>query len=206
MPNRSDNFNRANGSIGTPSDAGSAWIVPDSGWSINGNRAHCSGGGLQSVCFLESGMADADIEVTVPIFQSVGTVDIGIVARVTDDSNYILAAITGGDVGFRLFNRSGGFTQIGSTVAGTWAAGDVFRLRVNGTSVELFQNGVLRISGASSAHQTVTKHGLRASQDTGTYFDSFSISAITGGGGGPTPRPGARVVRPSMFELARYGR
>lgn len=186
---RADNFNgRGNAAIGTPSDAGSAWSTIFTWTTTTGNVAVNSGGDSQATCVLESGASDVEIQATVGSVTS--TSNVGLCARQTDYQNYILATFEGsGGTAFRLFSVTGGaFTQIGSTGSGFITSGDVIKLVVNGTSIESFVNGVSVRSGTSSAHQTVTRHGLRAHSDGGvTTFDDFTISSISGGSSSVPP-------------------
>ena len=188
---RSDTFDgRGNAAIGTPSDAGSAWSTIFTWTTTTGNVALNSGGDSQATCVLESGESDVEIEVTVTNVSS--TTNVGLCARQTDYQNYILATFEGsGGTAFRLFSVTGGsFTTIGSATTGLLTSGvpSTLKLVVNGTSIESFVNGVSVKTATSSAHQTVTRHGLRAHSDGVTTFDDFSISSI-GGGSSSVPPP-----------------
>lgn len=88
MGNRSDNFNRADGSLGTPSDGGSAW-ESISNISISSNQA--SAGGTLAFAALEASTNRVDVQVTltsIPVGSSQGAV-----ARAADDGNFFLASV-----------------------------------------------------------------------------------------------------------------
>lgn len=192
MTNRTDNFNRAAASIGTPSDGGSAWSALSGTWNIGSgstaNMGTMASGTSQAACVLESSVANVDVQVT---FGDIGSSDdAGIVFRVTDDNNYyvMVAKGSGGD-GVSCYKRvAGSFTQVGSTAAGvTFANTNVFKVTANGTSIKAYKNGVEVFSATDSTYTTQTKHGLR-SHGFATGFDDFSITEVVTAGSGHTRR------------------
>src|SRR5207249_737276 len=88
MPLRSDNFNRANGVLGTPSDGGSAWVDPTSNFNVVSNQAGASGSGNQAPAVLEASASDVVIKATSSNLSRF----FGLSARYSDSSNYIYAA------------------------------------------------------------------------------------------------------------------
>jgi len=176
MSNRSDNFNRSDGSIGTPSDGGSAWSVLSGTWDILSNQARESGGGSQTVTVLESSETDGDVQVTLA---TVGS-DSGIIGRADDDNNYFLV-----NSGGFLYTRSGGGFTLLASGGGAWSNGDVVKIHfAGGSAIEFFLNGSSVISTTNSDHSTATKHGIRAHNSTNARFDDFSFTGAGGGGGG----------------------
>lgn len=182
---RSDNFNRADttSGLGTPSDGGSAWVALSGVWGISSNQAYESAGGPHSVAVLDSGTADVTVQMTLT---AVGGNNAGVVARASDDNNYLLLAIYGGNT-LEIYRRdAGSFVSLLAPVTSAYAAGDVFKLTVNGTSVTAYQNGVSKGTVTSAFNQTATKHGLRSHQSIAHRFDDFSVTDL-GGGGAPAP-------------------
>lgn len=179
MTNRTDDFNRANSavSLGTPSDAGSAWVPL--GLLVAGidtNTAYSVTSISQAIAYLESSVADVTIQSTTP---TKGT-DCGLCARVTDNNNYIVAIQA--PTSWLMYKRVGGaFTQLGSTASGTPANGDVLKVTLNSNALEFFVNGTSKITATESFNNTATKHGLRWSSDTTARFDDFSIIGASGG-------------------------
>lgn len=181
--NRADNFNRGDttNAIGTPSDAGSDWSQLQGTWGISSNQAYESGSSSHAICVLETSESDGDLQVTMAANDNGG-----LVARASDGSNYILLELSSDTPQMRLFTCiAGAFTQLGSTFSGGMNPGDVYKLTVNGTTIEGYQNGVLRVSGSSSHNQSETKHGIRSHLNTALRLDDFSF---TGTGGGTTPK------------------
>lgn len=181
MTDRADDFNRADStsSLGTPSDGGSSWVAAAGTWGINSNRGYlATSSGGQETAYLESSVADVDVQVTLAVSGS----DYGVCARLTDASNNLIG-IRSGASDYRIYKRvAGSFTQLGSTVAVTSANGDVMKFTANGSSLTLYQNGVSKVTATDSFNNTATKHGLRSNADTTTRFDDFSITGIGGGG------------------------
>ena len=184
MANRSDNFNRSYSAttLGTPSDGGAAWSAISGVWGVSENKAYLANGASLAVAVLESSATDVDVQLTVSNLS--GGQDIGVIARASDDNNYILGVV-GGDV-WRIYKKvSGGYTSLGSA-SGTPANGDVVVLSVSGTSVALKINGETKVTGTVSELAANTKHGIYSNSYTPNSFDDFSITD-TGGGGGGTP-------------------
>ena len=177
MTNRTDNFNRADSttSLGTPSDSGSAWTTYQSTLGILSNTAYDVTHSLYGVAGLESSISDCAVQVT-----CTAQGNMSCSARITDKNNFLTG---GGDGSGNLSIYkivSGGFTQLGSASA-TQAAGDVFKFTVNGTALELFLNGVSKVTASSNVGQTNTIHGIFDFLSASARFDDFSITALGGG-------------------------
>jgi hypothetical protein len=198
MTNRTDDFNRADSSsaLGTPSDAGSAWVALAGTWGIVSNAAYkVANAATYEAATLESSVSDVDVEVT--LTQIGAAAAGGLVARATDNSNYIMTQHDAGGGNIYLFKRvAGSFTQLGSTYSGGIIPGDVLKLTCNGSSLTVYKNGVSIITATDSAGSTNTKHGL-FSHTAGTTdsprFDTFSITGL-GGGGGAAPSLASRKL------------
>lgn len=168
---RSDNFNRANGAVGTPSDGGSAWIVTGNLVVSSNKLAQGAGGDNRGV--LEA--SDADVDVTVTITSSSFDGGGGVIIRrdAADATDYVLVSI--GSASQIVIYTAPAFDFVAQNNALTLVSGDVIRVNTNGAAITVYQNGVLRISTTSSYNQTDTKHGLRISSSADT-FDDFSIA------------------------------
>ena len=185
MTNRTDNFNRAGPAIlgSTPSDSGGTW-AGNGTWTIFSNTATKSATPATSeVAYLESSVADVDVVATMT-----ATGNAGLVARLSDTSNYIYARCA--DFNVIIYKVvAGTFTQLGSTYSGITAVSDVWTLSVSGNDLILKQNGTARVTTSDAHNNTATKHGFGAfGIDSG--WDDFSISET---GGGFAQLPGRRV-------------
>ena len=176
MPNRSDNFNRADTSsaIGAASDGLGSWTAHSGTWGIISNRAYLVSGSGFSTATLESSLANVEVECTI-----LDGGDRALCARLQDSNNYLICAVIPGAPGaIRLQRVVGGtFTTLAS-YTGTVASGDVIRFRLNGTALEGYQNGVLRASATESTFSGNTRHGLWSNGDVSARFDDFSITEI----------------------------
>lgn len=175
---RTDNFNRADGAIGTPSDGGSAWSVQNGAWNVLSNTAYETLTTTFAIAVLESSVSNVEVEVTL---SAVGPGP-ALVARFADTSNYILASYDQPTTAVYLWkNVAGSFTQFGSSTI-TLSANDVLKLRVDSSNlITLYVNGVSKVSVTDSAGSTNTKHGIYAYQDDTSRFENFSITEIVAG-------------------------
>lgn len=179
MASRADTFNRANGSLGTPSDAGSAWVDAGGTGSVSSNQFVGVNLFAWTPAYLEASTAVASVAVTAKTFGNSG-----LIGRYVDANNFWLLQVQSGSLG--LYKRvSGTFTQVGSTYTGTISANDVLLLDVtSGNAWTAKQNGTTRIgpTSADSTHSTATKWGLSNFSGAATY-DDLSITDNAGGGG-----------------------
>lgn len=181
MGNRTDTFDRANGTIGTPSDGGSAWVdLGTQVWRVYSNTAGESTAGGTAGAYLEASDANAEVQATIT---TVGGSP-GLSARVADASNMLLVNIPSG--AWRLYKRvAGTFTQLGSTSITTTATNDVVFLGVtSGSAITVKQNGTSKITATDSAGSSNTKHGFYSNGDTTTRWNDFTIVVAGGGSSG----------------------
>lgn len=175
--NRADTFDRANSSsaLGTPSDGGSAWVAQSGTWGITSNLGYSVSGGSQETAVLEANSADVDVQVTLAL----GGNSEGLVARAADDNNYLLFIFQASTNQLLLYKKVGGsFIEIdGGIVNSAVNVNDVYKLSVSGSTINCYQNGVLKIGPITeTAGQTNTKHGIRSHASSGGRFDTFSIT------------------------------
>ena len=190
MTNRTDNFNRADSttSLGTPSDSGSAWVTYQSTLGILSNTAYDVAHSVYGVAGLQSSISDCAVQV-----KCSAQGNMSCAARIADGSNFLTG---GGDGSGNLSIYkivAAAFTQLASGTA-TQAAGDVFKFTVNGTALELFLNGVSKLTASSNVGQTNTIHGIFDFLSAAARFDDFSITALAGGGVSVTPGSGALTL------------
>ncbi len=180
MASRSDTFNRGDSavSLGTPSDGGSAWVAGVGTWGINSNRAYNPSGSPYAAAVLECGGADGTLQVSLP---SIGG-NAALIFRYTDASNYWFASLANFDVRF-IKIEAGSATTVGGTAVVTVSAGDVLRVTMAGTALELFQNGVSRRSISNAFNASATKHGIGGYSSSAARFEDWSFTDAGGGGG-----------------------
>jgi hypothetical protein len=184
LTNRVDSFDRADTTtnIGTPSDAGSAWVeLVGTTWGIISNQGYNSGASGDEICYLESSVADVDVQVTAVVAASVT----GLYGRIADADNWLLMAFRPATNNNIYKNVAGSVTSIAS-FTGAVSNGDVLRLEMtSGDVITAYQNTVQRMQATDAAGSANTKHGLFANTDTSGRYDDFSITEIAAGGGDP---------------------
>lgn len=166
----SDTFNRAdNTSLGN-AETGQTW---SGDFGIAGNKAY---GKLSTNAFalVNSGIADCDISLVMSTYYSDSYS--GAIARYTNADNYLSFELNAGAVYIKK-RESGSSSNLTYVSGKTFSNGDVFKMRVSGTSISVYQNGALLVSTTSTLNQTATTHGLRTYQTT-ARFDDFKVEAI----------------------------
>jgi hypothetical protein len=157
-------------------------VTKDSGtpnWVVTGGAMNASSAlGTQSICTYNSfSAANASAEVVIN-----SASDSGVVVRFQDQNNFYLLALSDDSgssptANMRLYKRvAGTFTQLGSSYNATFPnlSSHTFRLTANGTTLTAYMDGVAVITVTDSAISAAGKVGMRANQNGGDYFDSFS--------------------------------
>lgn len=176
-----DSFNRADSTTNLGStDRGTveAWTQNAGTWGINSNAAYISAAAT-SIATL-TGTADfEELSMTVSTWASG---EAFLVFRYTDTSNYMRF---GGTVGAAatLITRSAGADTATDTADGTdglLAAGDVLRVRCNGSVIECFRNDRLILCVSRTTNETATRVGMRLATTAPRLNDFyFQESGVT---------------------------
>ncbi|MDW8367292.1 MAG: FlgD immunoglobulin-like domain containing protein, partial [Abditibacteriales bacterium] len=111
-----------------------------------------------------------------------------VAGRYSDANNFITARYAypagGGELG--LYKRvSGNWVQLGAVTLGRMASGSTHRIKLemNGASLKVYWNGVLRISAVDSFNQGMKKHGILwdAAYDSSSGYDNLLVTTGAGG-------------------------
>jgi hypothetical protein len=192
MANVVDSFDRAvnTGSLGT-ADSGQTWSNFGGGWlGINASgQAQTNGSNTNAGSIVDAGSANVEVEAT--IVEDWDTFPYGFCVRYVDDLNFLDAQTFGSKLYIRKI-VAGANTDICNSAVLTWAAGDIVKIVVNGSSLEGYHNGVLVCSGTDSTHSTGTSHGLLARG--GAKYDDFSVTDLDLGG---NTAPTATITAPA---------
>jgi hypothetical protein len=202
-----DNFNRADGALGT-SSSGHVWT--HTGWTVASNVARPPAVADYRFATLDGGQADVDVTTTIIPSVSSAANDMGLAARVVDSNNlliYNFACIAGVWL-CRAYQRVGGsFTGITSSVNPVPELGNSdfrpFRARmlVEGDAGEVFcttQDDLVTwhsqgtFSGIDGGLLAATAHGLFGNDTDESGFDGFDID---GESTGPEEKDGSDVGR-----------
>lgn len=177
----SDDFNRANGALGT-SDTGQVWadVTAAGGLTIVSNKVDATADTWEAA-YLETGMPDCIVQAD--IVPGTSSTEAGIFARNDGTFNNLIGFIQGVSSGsVRLHKRVGGvYTEIGTGTNGNGpGVSEKLRLVCKGSSLQAYRNDVLEITVTDGANATLTKAGiqLRASDATA---DNFSVKSLAGG-------------------------
>lgn len=173
MTSRSDNFNRADGAIGTPSDGGSAWVTGSGTWLVTSNQAQESTGSVQGSVVLETSESNGDVQATMVVFNGDG-----VVGRWADDNNYIFAAPRVSD--YIVYKKvAGSFTSLANPSV-TLGANPVVKLSFDASNnINLYHNGVLVTNaGPDAAGSTNTKFGMWSNFNAAARWDDWSFTGV----------------------------
>jgi hypothetical protein len=166
-----DSFDRSNSTTTMgDADTGQTWVPNNGTWGIVSNLAYEVSGTAQATTVVDSGASNCEIEVVLT------TIGIGSEAnlcfRSTDNNNHFVGNST------TLFRKqSGSFTSLG-TFSTAFGNGNVMKVVLNGTSIEVFRNGSSVLSVTSSFNQTATKHGLRTNGSNSARWNDFYVREL----------------------------
>jgi hypothetical protein len=193
MANRSDNFNRANGAIGSPSDGGSAWSVLVGSASVSSNSCNV-GGNAFDAAVLEASTSEVDVTMVQAVTPSVafGRL-VGMCCRMSDASNgWYLELRSGGTattVTPTLHRRQSGTNNLEvSCTSVTVGAGDSFRINCSGDTIRVYHTpsggseSLLGTKTSATFNQTETKHGIASVFKSQGLGDDFAIVDLAAGG------------------------
>jgi hypothetical protein len=203
VTNVTDSFNRADSavSLGT-ADSGQTWTALTGTWGISSNKAYLVTHVNQDTAYIDNALSDCAVQVT---FNPVAANNSRLVFRLTDASNFHFVQSEGGSTYKHYKYESGGFTQLGS-YATTPANGDVLKVVLNGSSIDTYLNGTVRISVSNSFNSTATKHGIGGANGTPTAerWEDFSAVATattyTQSVGGTLTPSGTLVRKPLIVK------
>lgn len=173
MATFSDNFNRADGSIGN------GWTVLAGTWAISSNRlASTSITTNATISQTGTPMATNDQWAEIRVINPVST--FGPVVRhdgSTVGNFYMLRRTSGTQLS--LYKNIAGATTLMTTVNITLAVNDVMRIEAIGNTINGYINGVLVSTTTDSARPTGAYCGLRVTGNTsGGTWDDFACSDV----------------------------
>lgn len=190
-PIASDDFNRANGNLGT-SSSGHTWLFDSLEGQVVSNEA-VTDGTPGKPNWIECSTADVEVTLTLKNTNLIGSGFI--VFRLADESNNW---VFGDEIGFdpeygttgsryRLQKRQAGtYTTLasgpspGSASTASAQPGDVLKVVCSGTLIRCYVNDVEVISAVSSYNLAETKHGFSA--NSLAPIDDWSCTAASTGG------------------------
>lgn len=172
-----DTFDRANSdlTLGT-ADSGQAWEpLGDSVWGIDTNEAKYVSGGTDNNIYavIQSGLSDCTIEVTIPAVS--GTIYLPF--RCSDINNLFIVSVSEPLGVHELYSRDAGSFSLLDSDGTDPVAGQVVRVVLDGTGIEVLVDDVSLLTATSSFNQSATKHGLGLFQ--GNTFARWNDYTVT---------------------------
>jgi hypothetical protein len=169
-----DSFNRADNALTMGNaNTGQAWIPGMSTWGISSNQAYSIDTAGTDMISIETGVSNFSVSATVKF-----SVNEGIIFRYADANNHLVLRINSTTLGL-VKGVASVFTSIGS-YSFTPVVGTLYNIKAvcNGSSIQVFLDGVLRITATETANQTATQSGLRTAISTAGRFDNFLVEAL----------------------------
>lgn len=158
----SDDFNRADGPLGSP------WVAQSGGGlEVISNEAGSPDSDIRTST-VDAGTADHTVAVDIPFATGQNVV----VARFTDISNYVRLLASGAMQQV----VAGTPSTIGTMSGGVFISGDRIALTVDGATVTAARNGVQEMTGTTTL-LTGTHGGLLAAGSEFVRFDNFEVTA-----------------------------
>lgn len=175
-----DSFNRADSAttLGN-TDTGQAWTANRGTWGISSNQAYC-------VTAVDNDLASVDwgspnMTVSVKMVAQALQRFYGVVARMTDASNYYMAMVAEGASVYLFKCVAGSYTVLVGPTSVSPPANAVLSLQASGTSLVVKINGTTVISTTDSTFTTGNRAGLRFGSTgagaNGARWEDFQVAA-----------------------------
>jgi hypothetical protein len=175
---RLDDFNRANGPIGSSSE-GWSWTYVAGSYNISGNTA-IPASSAHNNCRAEGTLSSADHYAQANATLGSGN-DVGVIVRFDSSAEtcYVLLNEGTNDRIYKIV--AGAYTSLFSTAQGT-PGGAVMYLEVNGSSLQAKRAGSNTASGTDTAITGGVRGGLRSYYNaSGNILDNFEAADLGGG-------------------------
>lgn len=171
----SDNFDRANESL----DVGN-WTEDVGPWSVTTNQCRCggTGGGTRDVAHYLTNLSSDDHYVQAKHVTATG--GYGVLARFVDLNDFYFSTfdVTGSSALQAIWKDVAGTeTTIASTTIAI-ASSSICKLQVNGSSLEIFDDGASVVSGTDTTHSGQLLTGLTMSSVTDRDWDDFEAADL----------------------------
>lgn len=175
MTTVSDNFDRADGSLG------SSWNVDAGSWAIASNAAKTTGSFTNRARYLTALTgSDQYAQITLSTLGSSTGVTVRAATTISWDDGYTAAVDASGVVTLRAQYQNGTASTIATSAAGTAASGDTLRVEALNTTIRALVNGteVLSVTDSTITDSTNLSVRMRV-HDTAISVDSFEAGDLT---------------------------
>lgn len=174
-----DTFDRANGTLtGSTASGGFTWSASSGTLTVLNNRGRCTAEGIIHV----ASMSAVDVQRAQIVLTKA---DCGVMVRhngntSTASATGYLAYFGGSTIALYRFDTGANLVSLGSGIA-TAAPGDLLALEANGSTLNVYVNGLL-VYSTTSATYTTGKYGVYGGGSGNVLFDNFK-GWIDGGAG-----------------------
>lgn len=165
----SDSFNRANGAVGT-ADVGGAWSVINTP-TVSSNTLALDAG---DTCYIDTGFSDVEITVTIV---DKGFISYGQICPRWVDANDFVSVRTGD-----ITKTVAGATSTVSSHASVIAAGSVIRVVAVGSTIKVYDDGVLINTATVTDHQSSTIQAMRHDTGYASTWDALTVESVASTG------------------------
>src|SRR5689334_20169016 len=174
-----------------------AWSVTGSGALLWGQRAWAAGADWAGIlATIDAGVADGTVAVD---WTPAGDMPYGaVIARATDAANYLVASYWSGTLSLSKV-AAGGYTLLASTpIDDPGNATHRLSLVLAGSSIQVWYDGVRKLSATDAFNVSVTRHGFRwlSHYDWQSTYGNFEV------GGTYTPSATTVTVTPSPLHVS----
>jgi len=172
-----DTFARtdSSSSLGTTL-TGETWTAHSGTWGIKNGAAYLAVQSGDSVATVDSSLTDVEVQCEF-LYNNDG----GIVLRAIDASNYVLALFNSTLGQVQLYKRvAGTYTLLGTTLSGVAPIGATYsvKLLALGSYIEVYVNGISRLTASVSDLATATRVGLRQNSTAQNRWYNFTCRAL----------------------------
>lgn len=180
-PTVADDFNRADGALGTTSVGAKPWANTGSSvMSIVGNQVKVTSGAGIGASLVPVDSPNGTFKATLKaVSGSAATMISGLAFRATNDASCLMVALRSSSTvaEYTLSSRSAGTTTTVFATGIVPAAGDVVEVVLDGDSIVVKINGTAQPAQTVTAFNTVAKGGFyHHGNDTTTAWDDFSYT------------------------------
>ena len=168
-----DTFTRTNETPLSTADTGQAWVAfTGTGLSVVSNQCAKVTAGTQG-SVIDADLADCEVSVDVVSNPQDSTSD-NVLLRAADANNYLALRLSTGAL---IQVVAGATTTLGTLSGGAPLDGQTIAVRLNGTAVQVFRDGVSGLS-VTTTLTTGDRHGLRVGTPDPLVFDNFTVRAL----------------------------
>lgn len=171
----SDSFNRAdNASSLLNADTGQTWVALNGTWGTLGNKAYLAvdGSGGRRSAGINAGSTNGVLTCTADVTGD----GWNLIFRAQDKDNLLFITLSGTTLLLRKWVAAVG-TDITTAPGLSFASGDAWRVTLNGSSIDVAQNGTSRINTSDATFLGNTIHGIGQGVAPGTLrFENWSFS------------------------------